>query len=249
MRNSVGWSSGDTHRPNTESNILSTIVLCWRAAPEAGAEGDSPGRGFARYQDRSRYRCDMASTAPVLSSACVGWATTARFTVESEDGVTVLRPEDRSRFSYEIRPRDGLRVELFEVDPEGPEDSALFAVNVDVLEHYLVSVLADDIRDDLDLSYLDFPWDAASLNRRFTLSDMRNGYRTLRRIDGSPVAAARDETISLAKLVPLSQFLTIDLATLKRAFLNPEGAPLLVDGRYQDQTPPFAKPKMHQRHC
>jgi len=168
-----------------------------------------------------------------LSSVCVGWANTARFSVESEDRVTVLRPEDRSRFSYEVRRRDGQRVELFEVDPEGPEESALFAANIDVLEHYLIPLLADDIRDDLELDYIDLPWRATDLNRNFALSTMRNGYRTLTR-DGSPVAAARDETISLVKLVPLSHFLTFDLPTLKRAFLNPEGAPLMVNGRYRD---------------
>lgn len=176
----------------------------------------------------------MVSTA--LSSVCVGWATTARFSVESEDGVTVLRPEERGRFSYKIRPRGSHRVELFEVDPEGPEESALFAANIDVLEHFLVPLLADEIRDDLELEFLDLPWRVSDLNRNFTLTEMRNGYRTLRRTDGSPVAAARDEAISLVKLVPLSHCLTFDLATLKRAFLNPEGAPLLVEGRYQDQS-------------
>lgn len=172
--------------------------------------------------------------APVLSSVCVGWAKTARYSVESEDGVTVLRPEDRGRFSYEVRRRDGQRVELFEIDPEGPEESALFAANVDVLEHYLIPLLSDEIRDDLELEYIDLPWRAGDLHRNFTLSTMRNGYRTLTRTDGSPVAAARDETLSLVKLVPLSHFLTLDLATLKRAFLNPEVAPLLANGRYRD---------------
>lgn len=182
----------------------------------------------------------MVSTAPVLSSVCVGWAATARYDVERIDGVTVLRPEDRSRFSYEIRSRGGARAELFEIDPEGHEDSALFAASVGILEHYLIALLADDVREDLDLGFLELPWRASAVNTQFTLSSMRNGYRTLSRTGGEPVAAARDEAISLVKLVPLSHFLTFDLATLKRAFLNPVGAPLLVDGRYREAPPPAA---------
>lgn len=182
----------------------------------------------------------MASTAPALSRVCIGWATTARFDVETNDGVTILRPEDRTRFSYEVRSRGGARVELFEIDPEDHEDTVLFAANMDVLEHYLIALLADDIRDDLDLGFLELPWRADAVNTRFTLSSMRNGYRTLSRTGGAPVAAARDEAISLVKLVPLSHFLTFDLATLKRAFLNPVGAPLLADGRYREPLPPSA---------
>jgi len=173
---------------------------------------------------------------------CVGWATTARFDVVTEGAVTILQPEDRSRFSYEVRARGGDRVELIEKDPEGPEGSALFAANLDILEHYLIGLLADDIRDDLDLGFLDLPWHASAVHTQFTLSGMRNGYRTLSRASGEPVAAARDETISLVKLVPLSHFLTFEFATLKRAFLDPDGVPLLINGRYADQPPlPTAK--------
>lgn len=65
------------------------------------------------------------------------------------------------------------------------------------------------------------------------LGPLTRGYRTLSRADGSPVAAARDETLSLVKLVPLSHFMSHDLESLKRAFLNPSGAPLLrADGSY-----------------
>lgn len=81
-------------------------------------------------------------TAPiVLSSVCAGWARTAGFEVGTEGDTAVLRPDDRARGSYAIRNRDGGRVELFETDPDGAETSTLFAVSLDVLEHYLVAAL------------------------------------------------------------------------------------------------------------
>ncbi|BBX82148.1 Imm61 family immunity protein [Mycolicibacterium aubagnense] len=94
-------------------------------------------------------------------------------------------------------------------------------------------MLADHVREDLDLEYLEIPWDAADVSSQFELSDMENGYRTLRRLDGHPVAAARDATLSQLRLVPLSHYLAFDLATLKRAFLAQDGAPLLSRGCYQ----------------
>lgn len=101
-------------------------------------------------------------------------------------------------------------------------------------------ILGDEIRDELDLEYLEMPWAAAAVHPAFTLSVVENGYRTLRRVDRRPVAAARCEyevgsaEVTLAKLVPLSHLLGFDLPTLKRAFLHPTGAPILVDGAYRD---------------
>ncbi|MFL0242742.1 Imm61 family immunity protein [Mycobacterium sp. SMC-17] len=95
-------------------------------------------------------------------------------------------------------------------------------------------MLGDDIREDLELDYLELPWTPDLTAPGYVLGPFTNGYRTLRRIDGSPVAAARDETLSLVKLVPLSHFLTArDLDALKRAFLSPTGEPLLVNGHYR----------------
>ncbi|UCZ63523.1 TNT antitoxin family protein [Mycolicibacterium phocaicum] len=95
-------------------------------------------------------------------------------------------------------------------------------------------MLGDDIREDLDLDYLDLPWSAEFVAPGYVLGPFTRGYRTLSRVDGSPVAAARDETLSLVKLVPLSHFMSRDLETLKRAFISPTGAPLLAaDGRYR----------------
>ena len=44
---------------------------------------------------------------------------------------------------------------------------------------------------------------------------------------------ARDETLSLVELVPLSHFMALDLASLNRAFVNPDGALPLAGGRYR----------------
>ncbi len=95
-------------------------------------------------------------------------------------------------------------------------------------------ILGDAIREDLDLDYLELPWASELVAPGFTLGTFTRGYRTLSRADGRPVAAARDETLSLVKLVPLSHFMLMDLETLKRAFLSPTGAPLLAaDDRYR----------------
>lgn len=99
-------------------------------------------------------------------------------------------------------------------------------------------MLGDDIREDLDLDHLELPWTAAVVAPGYALGPFTSGYRTLRRVDGSPVAAARDETLSLVKLVPLSHFMIVeDLDTLKRAFLSPTGSPLLADGCYRALRP------------
>jgi hypothetical protein len=62
---------------------------------------------------------------------------------------------------------------------------------------------------------------------------MNRGFRTLIRDGHGPVAAARDKTLSLVTLVPLSHLLTLDIATVKASFLDVYGRPLLADGRYR----------------
>lgn len=182
----------------------------------------------------------MVTTAPALSNICSGWAQTAGFEIVTENGAITLLPQDRNRGSYEILVRRRGRLELIETDQDGSPTSALFAADMDALEHYLMAILGDEIRDELDLEYLELPWAADALHPQFTLSAVENGYQTLRRVDGSPVAAARCEdrsaAPSLAKLVPLSHCMTFDLPTLKRAFLDIGGAPLLANGRYAAPT-------------
>ncbi|MUM32289.1 hypothetical protein FZI93_10925 [Mycobacterium sp. CBMA361] len=182
----------------------------------------------------------VVTAAPALSKICAGWAQTAGFEVVTEDGATTLRPQDRNRGSYQILSRGRGRVELVETDQDGTRTSALFAADMNVLEHYILAILGDEVRDQLDLDYLEMPWTADEVHPQFTLSAVENCYQTLRRLDGSPVAAARYEAgragVSLSKLVPLSHCLAFDLPTLKRAFLDIGGAPMLSNGRYAAHT-------------
>lgn len=180
------------------------------------------------------YRSAMTSKAPTLSRTCAGWAGTAGFAVATYDDAVTLRPGAGHGGSwYQIRDRGRGRVELTEIDEDGAENSDLFAAGMDVLERYLLGLLGDGIREDLELGYLELPCTVDAVAPDYVLGPLTRGYRTLSRADGSPVAAARDETLSLVKLVPLSHFMSHDLESLKRAFLNPAGAPLLrADGSY-----------------
>jgi hypothetical protein len=96
-------------------------------------------------------------------------------------------------------------------------------------------MFADDIREDLDLPFLDLPYDSHEVAPGYALSAMVREYRTLNN-SGGPVAAAPDPTLSLLALVPLSHFLGWPIPDLKRAFLNPAGTPLLRRGRYAPAT-------------
>jgi hypothetical protein len=167
-------------------------------------------------------------TAPRLSSACTGWAQTARFDIETQDGATVLQAQMRDRGAYRIAWRGPDRLDLTEIDSDDNERQLLFTANIDVIERALIGLLGDDIRDDLELPFLDLPTTAKEVASGYQLSEMVRGYRTLTRIGAGPVAAARDETLSLILLVPLSHFLTVSIDDLKRSFLNESGYPLLT---------------------
>ncbi|WP_082902498.1 Imm61 family immunity protein [Mycobacterium adipatum] len=93
-------------------------------------------------------------------------------------------------------------------------------------------IFADDIREDLDLPFLELPHTTNDLAAGYQLSDIVRGYRTLTRRGHGPVAAAPDPTLSLLALVPLSHLLRWSIADLKRAFLSPTGTPLLCKGHY-----------------
>lgn len=171
----------------------------------------------------------------MLSAACVGWAQAARYAVldGDEPGSVVLRHVDPAAGRYILRSRAEGRVELF-LSVDGEEESVLFAAGMAVMERYLVGVLADELREDLGLPYLELPWtDARDLADGYEITALERGFRVLRRSGGGPpIAAARDETIGLVKLVPLSHFLGWSVDELTRSFRDPDGAPLLVGGRY-----------------
>lgn len=168
-----------------------------------------------------------------MGADVLGWARTAHYaTTIAEDGVIQLRSEAGAPTRYFIRRRGPDRLELTHSTDSDAEQPLLFVAEVSVLARYLIALFADDIREDLDLPLLELGWNKEDLANGFQLSGMVRGYRTLRRADGGPVAAAPDETLSLLVLVPLSHFLRWSLTDLKRSFLSPEGKPLLRDGRY-----------------
>ena len=168
-----------------------------------------------------------------LSAECLGWAQAAHYvSAVAEDGDVQLRSMVGAPSRYFIRRRGADRLELTEAVDGDDEHPLLFVAELGVLERHLVGHFADDIRDDLDLGFLRLGAEPADLAAGFTLTDMVRGYRTLRRADGAPVAAAPDPVLSLLALVPLSHYVGWTVPDLKRSFLNPAGAPLVRNGRY-----------------
>lgn len=175
--------------------------------------------------------------APTLSGECLGWVLTAGYSSYADEtsGATVIAaPPGRVGTRYSLYRDPAGRLRLLELhDDDGGEELAIYAGEMDVVERFLIGVLADEVRDDLGLPYLELPWAPDHTAPGFTVSEMSpRGYRTLSRADGSPIAAARDVTLSLVKLVPLSHFMRYDLSALKQSFLDENGAPLLAQGTY-----------------
>jgi hypothetical protein len=168
-----------------------------------------------------------------LSSECLGWARTAHYiTVIADDGDVQLRSEAGTPTRYCIRRRGPDRLELTQADDGDAERPLLFVEQIEVMERYLFGLFADDIREDLELPFLDLPYGADDLASGFELTDMVGGYRTLTRTGRGPVAAAPDPALSLLALVPLSHFLGWSVRDLKRSFLSPHGRPLIAGQSY-----------------
>lgn len=171
-----------------------------------------------------------------LSSDVLGWARTAQYvTTIADDGDMQLRSEAGAPTRYYIRRRGPDRLELTHTIDGDAEQPMLFVARLDVLERYLITLFADDIREDLDLPFLELPYSTGDLAHGYTVSEMVRGYRTLLRTGAGPVAAAPDPALSLLTLIPLSHCLGWSLSELKRTFLSPEGAPLLQGGRYRSR--------------
>lgn len=172
---------------------------------------------------------------PVLSAECAGWARTAGYEVRVDSEATVLSPLGGGRSWYRLQRRgDAGRVELSETDSDGMTEILLFAVDMDVAERFLIGALGDDIRDHIDLPFLELPWRrAGDLAIGFAVSGVARGYRTLSRAGVGPIAAAAGDEPGLSRLVPLSRFMLLTLAELRRSFLAVDGAPLLAAGRYR----------------
>ena len=162
-----------------------------------------------------------------LTVGCVRWAQLARYDWNPAEGLLRRPGED----GYRVLARPEGRAELVQLTDDGTSERVLYAADGEVLESYLFGLLGDDIRDDLDLPYLDLPAAEADIADGYRLGPLDNGSRTLFRGSG-PVAAAPGELSSVAALVPLSHFLGLSLGDLRRSYLDEQGAPLLRDGRY-----------------
>ncbi len=164
----------------------------------------------------------------------VGWARSARYVTTTDvRGDIQLRSEAGVSTRYYVRRRGADRLELTQTDESDVEEPLLFVADIEVLERYLLGLFADDIRDDLELPFLELPYSPEDLAPGFELSGMARGYRTLSRPGRGPVAAAPDPTLSLLALVPLSHLLGWSIVDLRQAFLNGVGSPLLLNGRYR----------------
>lgn len=181
-----------------------------------------------------RLPCTPVSKPPEIHADCVAWARTAGFRCETDESTDtlILRHDGGAPVRYFIRHR-GARLQLRQASDDGDERIVLFAADETVLSVFLYGMFGDDIRDDLDLPFLELPWAITDLAHGYTLSDMTRGYRILSRVGAGPLAAAPDATLSLLTLVPLSQLLSLpSVDALRRSFLSEAGTPLLVDGRY-----------------
>ncbi|WP_179476370.1 Imm61 family immunity protein [Mycolicibacterium vinylchloridicum] len=162
-----------------------------------------------------------------LSPESHGWARLARYAWDVDEGV-LRRPGEPG---YAFRGAAGGRVEMIELTDDGPGERMFYAADATVMECFVFTVLGDDVRDDLDLPYLEFPAGPADIAPHYHLGEVVNGWRTLL-CAGSPVAAAPGDHASLSVLVPLSHCLGFGLDELKQSFLHQRGAPLLRGGRY-----------------
>jgi hypothetical protein len=169
----------------------------------------------------------VLSTRFDLSQACRGWARLARYTWDVDEGV-LRRPGEPG---YMFRGAHGGRVEMIELADDGPGERMFYAADATVMECFVFTVLGDDVRDDLDLPYLQFPSAPTDIAPQYRLGEMVNGSRTLF-LRASPVAAAPGGHASLSVLVPLSHCLGYSVDALKQSFLHQIGAPLLHEGRY-----------------
>lgn len=97
---------------------------------------------------------------------------------------------------------------MIELADDGPGERVLYAANAMVMEYFVFAVLADDVRDDLDLPYLKLPVGRSDIAPGYQLGEVANGSGTLFRGD-SPVAAAPGDHASFSALVPLSHFLRL----------------------------------------
>ncbi|MGH3638624.1 MAG: Imm61 family immunity protein [Mycobacterium sp.] len=175
------------------------------------------------------------SDSAELSVELLDWARRAGYTLTAADreGVLTLWSDPGGEVRYYLRRREDGWYLLTRSSRDSDEQFVLAAVSREILERFLYGVFGTVIRDDHKLPFLQKPWNPADVASGYSLSEMsEGGYRTLSRMDSGPVAVAREKTISLMNLVPLSHFLKLSISELEASYLSDSGGPLLSGRSY-----------------
>ena len=94
----------------------------------------------------------------------MGWARTAHYiTAIANDGDVQLRRKPASRRGTSSAAAAPNRLELNQSDDGDDEQPLLFVADIELLERHLIGLFADDIREDLDLPFLDLRYGAGDL--------------------------------------------------------------------------------------
>ncbi|MEZ0341536.1 Imm61 family immunity protein [Mycobacterium sp. pV006] len=166
-------------------------------------------------------------TTPHLSMDLVSWARRAGYAATA-DAVGALLYSAGGEHRYYVRQRQDDWFELDQASRVGKPRFKLRAKTMDTLERHLFAALGIIIRDDLGLPSLRIPHQPCDLAEGFTVSAMSaDQFRTLSCVDAGPVAVAREETLSLLTLVPLSHFLRMTVRELEESFTSRSGSPLM----------------------
>lgn len=171
-------------------------------------------------------------TPPQLSSDITAWAQRAGYRSTDDADASVLYSEGGEN-RYYVRVRQDGWWELSFASRGGDERFMLRAASRVVLQHHLIELFGVTIRDDEGLDFLRLPYKSSDLATGYRLDEMSDdGFRTLSRVGRGPVAMARDKTLSMLILVPLSHYLQLTNLELQQSFLDEGGSPLLTHGQY-----------------
>lgn len=172
-------------------------------------------------------------TSPQLSPDITSWAERAGYrSTRNEDALMLYSEGGENRYYIRNRP-DGWW-ELSFASRGSAERFMLRASSMKVLARHLVEVFGISIRGEMGLPFLRLPYSKADLAAGYSLDDMSEaGFRTLSHYDEGPIAMARDTTLSMLILVPMSHYLQLSTAELQESFLDEAGSPLLAGGQYR----------------
>lgn len=172
-------------------------------------------------------------TPPQLSSDITAWVQRAGYRSTKDADALVLYSEGGENRYYVREWQDGWW-ELSFASRGGDERFMLRAASRVVLEHHLIELFGVTIRNEEGLPFLRLPYKSSDLAAGYRLDEMSDdGFRALSRDGEGPVAMARDKTLSMLILVPLSHYLQLTNLELEEAFLDEGGSPLLTEGQYR----------------